>query len=372
MNMLSAVGWLYGLGTDARNAFYDRGYFQSESLGAKTISIGNITAGGTGKTPLVALTANILADTGEKVCILTRGYGRENAGDRVIVSDGKSVLVDARTGGDEPVELARKLLGKAFIIADADRVSAAKWACEQFGITAFVLDDGFQHRRVERDLDIVCIDATNPFGNREMLPAGILREPLCNLGRADAIVITRADLVESIDDLRSEIADLAFGRPVFVSENRITKCRKLEEFYTDSKSPESDRIEVDWAQLRTEGVPDNVDEEVRVAAFCALGNPDSFFVQMVAAFDDEHMNDEFDLTIMKSFPDHHFYTQADIDALEKQATQCRVDAFVTTAKDAVKLEGLKLKLPCYVVEIEPAMDSDSGFVDLVSSAHMMS
>src|SRR6478609_8855233 len=111
--LLSPVGWLYGKIADIRNMLYEKGVLKSYTLGAKTISIGNITTGGTGKTPLVAYVANILADSGEKVCILTRGYGRENPRERVLVSDGASVLVDATRGGDEPVELARKLIGRA-------------------------------------------------------------------------------------------------------------------------------------------------------------------------------------------------------------------------------------------------------------------
>src|SRR5215217_6944993 len=149
--LLSPIGWLYGKFADVRNALYDRGTLRSYDLGAKTISIGNITAGGTGKTPLVMYVAEILADAGEKVCILTRGYGRESSG-RVLVSDSVQVLVDARIGGDEPVELARKLIGKTIVVADADRVAAAGWAREKFEVTALVLDDAFQHRRAKRNL----------------------------------------------------------------------------------------------------------------------------------------------------------------------------------------------------------------------------
>src|SRR5215213_8307856 len=116
--MLMPIGWLYGKIADVRNALYDRGVFKSHDLGARTISIGNITMGGTGKTPLVAYVAEILSDAGEKVCILTRGYGRESSG-RVLVSDGKKVLVSAREGGDEPVELGRKSIGNAIVVADA-------------------------------------------------------------------------------------------------------------------------------------------------------------------------------------------------------------------------------------------------------------
>ena len=163
--MLRAAGWLFGKIADIRNSLYDRDIFKSYSLGARTISIGNITTGGTGKTPLVAYVAKILAEAGEKVCILTRGYGRDSAG-RVLVSDGEKVLVDARTGGDEPVELARKLIGRAIVVADADRVAAAKWAKEKFGITAFVLDDAFQHRRARRDLDILCSSGSRTCSRR--------------------------------------------------------------------------------------------------------------------------------------------------------------------------------------------------------------
>src|SRR4051794_28781164 len=154
---------------DLPTSFYDRAGFGSYVLGPRTNSMENITAGGTGKTPLVAYVAEILADRGEKVCILTRGYGRQNENQRVVVSDGHKVLANAREGGDEPVELAEKLLSKAVIVADANRLAAGKWAKIEFGITAFILDDGFQHRKVRRGLDIVCVNAQEPFGGGKML-----------------------------------------------------------------------------------------------------------------------------------------------------------------------------------------------------------
>lgn len=370
MNLLSPFGWLYGRAANVRNALYDRGTFASHSLGARTISIGNITVGGTGKTPLVALIAEMLAENGEKVCILTRGYGRENPKDRVLVSDGQNVLVDAKIGGDEPVELANKLIGKAVVIADADRVAAAKWALEKFGITAFILDDGFQHRRTKRDLDIACIDATDPFGGGEILPAGRLREPCGNLQRADAVVITRADLSENIENLRSEISNFNSRAPVFLAQNAITRVVPLEEFHAKTQSYQSDEtssLEMDWTRLRAEGDPANIDEEVRVMAFCALGNPDSFYHLIDGEFDKKSM-DEFDSGIMKKFPDHHFYLQPDIDRLEKQARECKMDVFVTTAKDAVKLKDLKFEIPCYVIEIEPVITNMDAFRALVTAS----
>ncbi len=205
--------------------------------GARTISIGNITTGGTGKTPLVAYIANLLAERGEKVCILTRGYGRKTPSKRVLVSDGLRMLATPEESGDEPFELAQNLFGKAIVIADADRVAAAEWAKRKFGITVFVLDDGFQHRRAVRDVDIVCIDATNPFGGGRMLPAGRLREPLINLRRADAIVITRANLVDDISDLKSEISNFNSDAPVFSSITTITDIVDLPLVSESDKRP---------------------------------------------------------------------------------------------------------------------------------------
>ena len=169
-----ALSWIYGRIAGWRNALYERGTLRSFALGAPAISVGNITVGGTGKTPLVAFVARVLAEQGEKACILTRGYGRENPKERVLVSDGRKILVEPKIAGDEPFELAAKLLGRAIVVADANRVAAAQWARGKFNVSVFVLDDAFQHRRARRDLDIVLLDATNPFGNERTLPFGRL------------------------------------------------------------------------------------------------------------------------------------------------------------------------------------------------------
>lgn len=339
--MFSLPGSIYGRLADLRNTLYDRGIFKTHPLGVKTISVGNITAGGTGKTPLVARVAEILAEKGETVCILTRGYGRKNPRSRVLVSDAKNVLADAATGGDEPVELARKLIGKAIVVADADRVSAAKWALDEFGITIFVLDDGFQHRRAKRDLNIVCVDATNPFGNGKMLPAGILREPLKNLKRADVVVLTRANLVEDIENLRSQISDLKSGLPVFMAENKIWNVIGLDDFLAGNSKRQSV-------------------EKIPALAFCALGNPGNFFEQL--------RRENYEISVRKVFSDHHSYTQNDIANLETVAGNSNVEALLTTAKDAVKLNRFKFTIPCFVVEIQLMLDDDKSFRDLITSS----
>lgn len=332
--------FLYGKIQNLRNSFYRKEIFASHSLGAKTISIGNITVGGTGKTPLVALVAEILAEKGEKVCVLSRGYGRKNPKSRVLVSDGEKVLVEAEFAGDEPFELANKLLGKAFVISDANRVPAAKFALEKFNVTAFVLDDAFQHQKAKRDLNIACIDATNPFGNGKTLPSGILREPLENLKRADAIVITRANLSNKIEDLKAKIKRYT-NCPIFISNNKILNLTELNNSHTKTKS----RIPNPESRI--------------VLAFCALGNPDNFFEQL--------KSERFNLVSTRKFPDHHFYTQKDIADVENSAKKNGAGILMTTAKDAVKLKGLKFELPCFVVESEMIFEDEKGFRHLLES-----
>ncbi len=318
---------------DVRNGLYDKGAFDTHDLGARTVSIGNITTGGTGKTPLVAHVAEILAARGETVCILTRGYGRKESRKRVLVSDSTSILSTPADSGDEPFELAQKLLGKAIVIADADRVAAAEWAKRKFGVTAFILDDGFQHRQAGRDLDIVCIDATNPSGDSQagslrsggVLPAGRLRESITNLKRADVVVITRSDLVEDISNLRSEISDLNSEAATFTAKTRIVN-------------------------------PGEINEK-RVFAFCGLGNPDAFHEQLRRA--------GVEITGTKTFADHHQYEQKDIHRIETDARAGEAEILVTTAKDEVKLSDLKFEMPRKIVEIEIEIDDPVAFAALL-------
>ncbi len=365
--MLSLLSSIYGMVADVRNLFYERGLFESCDLGARTVSIGNITTGGTGKTPLVAYVAAILAERGETVCILTRGYGRKDAGKRVLVSDGSEILAEADESGDEPFELAKKLIGMAIVIADANRVAAGQWAKRKFGVTTFILDDGFQHRRAKRDVDIVCIDATNPFGGGKMLPAGRLREPLHNLQRADVVVITRANLAGDISNLRSELSDLNATAAIFEAQNKIVRIVALEDFHANPQSTRSEEKKLTngsgWNLIGNKCLP-NTDAEVRVAAFCALGNPESFFSQLTFAFETE-TTDGVALSMTKPFPDHHIYTQNDIAGLEKQASESGVNAFLTTAKDAVKLSNLKFEIPCFVVKIDISLNEAEMFSNLI-------
>lgn len=343
--MLLILSSIYGRIIDLRNALYESGVFKSHDLGARTISVGNITTGGTGKTPLVIFISDILAERHEKVCILTRGYGRRDAKRRVLVSNGKQILANASAGGDEPVEIAQRLLGKAIVVADSDRIGAAKWAIDEFGVTTFVLDDAFQHRRVKRDLDIVCIDATDPFGGGQMLPAGRLREPLAHLQRADVIVLTRTNLVGDLDEVKAKIAELAPDTPIFAASSRMSKITPLQDFLLFGEMANGNVTE--YAELSSSPA----------FAFTALGNPHAFFDQL--------KRDNILVAGIHAFGDHHYYSDADLKLLVQKARVTGAEYLLTTGKDAVKLTGYSSEIPCFVLESAITFDDQAGFVSLL-------
>jgi tetraacyldisaccharide 4'-kinase len=338
--ILPPLSLLYGAVTRTRLSLYRRGTFQTTKLSRPVISIGNITTGGTGKTPLVEYVVKLIASRGKKVCILTRGYGRKDPHLQVIVSDGYSVLASPSEAGDEPYLLATKLKGLAAVISSADRIAAGQEAIKDFGTDCFVLDDGFQHLRLARDLNIVTIDATNPWGGGSLLPHGRLREAPEGLSRADCIVLTRCDQVSGVESLRQEISRLTDERPIFESQMRAVRLSPLKNGSETLAPP------------------------ARVAAFCAVGNPASFFEGV------RRMG--YELALEKSFFDHHVYSQNDIDSVTRTAKDAGAVGLITTAKDAVKLRSLSFTIPCYVLEIEIAIDNVDEFTRLVCRSYLSS
>lgn len=321
--ILPPLSVLYGAVTRTRLSLYRRGTFHSTKIARPVISVGNITTGGTGKTPLVEWVARTVAAEGKSVCILTRGYGRDNPDRQVVVSDGTNVMASPSDAGDEPFLLATNLLGVAAVISNADRIAAANGAIKHLGIDCFVLDDGFQHLRLERDLNIVTIDATNPWGGGHLLPYGHLREPLSGLSRADCVVITRTDQSNNVAALRDEILRHAGDVLIFQSQMRMK---------TDAETIPSP-----------------------VAAFCGVGNPRSFFRQI-----------PYEVVLEKTFPDHHRYSQAEVDSLIDAARRAGAKSLITTAKDAVKLKSIVFgDFPCHVLEIEVQIENAAELVRLI-------
>ena len=329
--ILPPLSVLYSAVTRTRLSLSRRGTFHATKLDRPVISVGNITTGGTGKTPLVEWVARALAAAGKKVCILTRGYRRDNPDRMVIVSDGKTVFATPSEAGDEPFLLATNLVGLAAVISNADRVAAGKEAIRQFDTDCFVLDDGFQHLRLKRDWNLLTIDATNPWGGGHLLPYGHLREPLSGLSRADCIVITRTDQVNNLDALQSDIRKYAPNVPLFHSRMKTSRVTPLNDSFAALVPP--------------------------VAAFCAVGNPRSFFNALTT----------YEVVLQKAFRDHHRYSQNDVDSLIDAARRAGANTLITTAKDAVKLRSLSFSIPCYVHEIEPSIENADELIRLVRS-----
>jgi tetraacyldisaccharide 4'-kinase len=322
--LLPPLSTLYGAITGTRNSLYDRGTLKTKRLDRPVISVGNLTVGGTGKTPMVEWVARVLATDGKKVCILTRGYGRQNPRERVLVSDGQNVVASANDAGDEPFLLATNLAGIAAVICDPDRYAAGVGAIKHLKTDCFILDDGFQHRQLARDLDLLLIDSTNPWGGGSLLPYGLLREPVHGLKRADCIVLTRTDQVTNLASLRNQIDEHSGDRPLFSS---LMKTKSISPI-NQTLGPISKK---------------------RTAAFCAVGNPSSFYQQV--------RQNGFDIVFEKSFRDHHRYSQPEIDLMISEAKHNGADTLITTAKDAVKLASLEVSLPCFVLEIEIEIDN---------------
>jgi tetraacyldisaccharide 4'-kinase len=337
---LSPLGGLYGLAMKARRNLYRRGVLRVRKLDVPVISVGNLTMGGTGKTPLVEWIAGQLAASNRRVCILTRGYGRTDPDERVIVSNGGEILSDAERAGDEALLLAERLQGRAAVISDADRASAALWAIENLGSEVFILDDGFQNLALARSLDIVSIDATKPWGNCRLLPAGSLRESPRELARADCVVLTRVNESDGIQELEREISKLSKGRPVFRSRMKILWLRPLN---------------ADGGKVSVEKISSST-----AAAFCGIGNPHSFFWQVRSA--------GFRLVHERDFRDHNVYAQSDIDRVVRSATAAGAEVLLTTAKDEVKLRSLRFELPCYALDIGMEIEEEDSFRTLIEAS----
>ena len=264
--------------------------------------------------------------------------GRANPKSQVIVSDGNRLLAGEPESGDEAYLLAKNLIGIAATISNPDRLAGGEWAIKNLGTEVFVLDDGFQHLRLTRDLDIVTIDATNPWGGGHLLPYGRLREPRAGLSRADCLVITRTEQVEDLVPIKDAIRRLAGAVPVFSSRMVTSGIRRL-----DGQSVDKENL---LAQP--------------VAAFCGVGNPESFF---------NHLRREgYTPAFTRTFADHYDYTQPDITRLVNDAKASGATGLLTTAKDAIKLSTFELALPCHVLDIQISIDDDDRLIEMIRNA----
>ena len=295
--LLAPLAMLFSIAVRLRNLFYDIGVLKSYAVNCTVISIGNITVGGTGKTPMVQYVVETLTDMGKRVAIISRGYGRAASGG-LIVSDGQSILCGVKESGDEPMLLARSCPG-AVVAVDKDRVRMARKVIDQFFPDVIVLDDAFQHRRIKRDLDIVMIRVGKAFGNGFILPAGPLREPLSGLRRADVLCIR---------DKTSATRAIATKTNAQVIEY---------EYQIDKVCNKQGAINIEELAGRS------------VIAFCGIANPENF----LATLSQLKMN----VLHFQSFHDHHRYTAGDINVLRSHVQKFAPQFIITTEKDWVKL-----------------------------------
>ena len=300
-----------------RNVFYTFGFFISRKLPAKVISIGNITAGGTGKTPAVIYLAKLFLKKGLKVGILSRGYGRKTAGTQ-LVTDGEKQVDDWRNFGDEPTLIAQKLPGVP-IVVDSNRHRGGMFLIKNFEPDIVIMDDAFQHRAIERDIDIVLINSQDTRAEHKLLPYGFLREPWMSLKRADILIFTKSNIKKPATFLIAMAKQTK--RPWFQSEL------------------------ISGRPTAIDGKKKEVNKGIKTMAISAIGDAEGFIKTLE--------NAGFYVVENMTFIDHYDYTQADIEEAKKKIINSAAKMIVTTTKDMVKLSQLDLSgLDIYSIDVE--------------------
>ena len=315
--LLTPPSLLYRAAIAWRNRRYDRPG-ATVRAGVPVISVGNLTVGGTGKTPLTAWIAQCLLEEGRRPAIVSRGYGGKSGRGPRVVSSGSGPTVSAEIAGDEPVLLARRLPG-VLVVVGSDRVAGAL-AARRAGADVLVLDDGFQHRRLARDCDLVLLDARDPFGSTRLLPSGPLREPFGSLARADAVILTRSRAGEPFPFLERVIRRYAGDVPLMRAGHRRAG-------FVDA-----------------EGLPGTA--PARAVAFCGIGSPDEFFLDLA--------REGVEVVAERRFHDHHRYREVDLREIAELA-RAHEAVPVSTEKDLARLQEAS-RLPGLLalrIEAEP-------------------
>ncbi len=334
--ILYPFSFMYAFIMYVRNLFFDVRLVRSKILPVPVISVGNITTGGTGKTPAVVYLARQLLEDGYKVGVVSRGYKRSSRG-YVVVSDGNNVLVDAETGGDEPVMLAHILPG-AVVAVDENRVRGGKSIIQNFSVDVIILDDGFQHRALHRDLDIVLINASRQDHLRAHLPVGRLRESMRSLRRADIVIVTKYNsdrLYKSVENLVHRYATA----PVIGSEITPVACVDILQ-----------HVEIPIENLATK----------TAYLFSGIGHPEDFHKTAHGL--------HIQIRGVHRFQDHHRFNEADINEILNKAEASGADVLLTTEKDAVRLYLYKKlfiqRIPLYVLRVSLTMKTlDKGVLN---------
>lgn len=305
------ASWCYGLFVRCPDWCYRLGWLASTRLPCAVISVGNLTVGGTGKTPMVMLVTEWLQANGLRVAILSRGYKRTSTAPHLLVSDGSRILVGPSEAGDEPFLMAQRC-PQAIVAVGTDRAALGRWVLAQFPVECMILDDGFQHRSLQRNLDLVLLDATDPEGLDALLPAGRLREPFRGLARADAVVITRADVPVEVEAIRRRVHAVsafsgAIAEVVFAPDCMVS-------VFSTERHP------ITWGYAK------------RVWLVSGIGNSGAF----------RRSAESIGLTVVgeTALADHHGYSQDDVGRIRLAMRTGGADIVVTTEKDGGKLAPL--------------------------------
>lgn len=319
------ASWAYGGGVAVRNALFDAGALRVHRADVRVVSVGNLTAGGTGKTPVTIALAQAYANLGERVAILTRGYAAAASRSRevIVVADGTGTRWTSVEAGDEPQLLAERA-PRAVVLLCADRAAAARVATTKFGATLLLVDDGFQHRRLARDEDWVLVDALDPWGYGALLPRGLLREPVRALRRATTVVISRADQATAVTDIEAVVQ------------------RYSPEATVRWATHEPARL---WQWPGRESLPLETLRGRRLLAMSGIGNPQ--------AFETTVRNLGTATVLARRFPDHHAFKPCDLEAADLFVRSEGLDAAITTEKDAMRLGTLPApRCPLWVLGID--------------------
>lgn len=335
---LSACAALYEFGLGAYLLAERCGVRRRTALPIPVLSVGNLTVGGTGKTPMTQWICRRLVERGLRIGILSRGHGGTATGVRV-VSDGSVITTNAGDAGDEPFLLARTLAGVPVLVGKDRRLSGRE-ALRRFGLDVLLLDDGFQYWQLKRDLDIVLLDANRPFGNGFVLPRGLLREPRRHLSRAGIVVATRSEhmLPPDRQTFATKVAALAPRAPVFFAAHCATGLVPA----TDGSAPD---LSVDWLRGR------------RIVALSGIAQPQSFAALLAEA----------GAIVVRHlvYSDHAAYSCSDCSIAQDLLRQTGADALVMTEKDAVKWPGQADQIPTYALRIEIKIENEGELIDLI-------
>ncbi|MBQ2611958.1 tetraacyldisaccharide 4'-kinase [bacterium] len=318
-NILKLLSNIYTFFAEYKNQQYDKGILQPKKVDAKVISVGNLTTGGVGKTPVTCEIAKYLNSKGHTVAIVSRGYGGKLSNKNInVISDGKTIFYNAKFSGDEPFWLAKNT--GCIVITSKNRFEASKYAIENFNSDIILLDDGFQHRKLYRDIDIILIDSVKQFGNGNLLPTGPLREGIKNILRADKILVVSKDT----DHSNAE----NFAKHIMQKYKKDVQVCKIEPDYIYN--------------IKTNAKLEN---GAKATAISAIGQPEQFY----------NFLKNYDIVDTVTFDDHHQYEMSELSTIEGN--------IITTEKDAVKLKefnfdniyALKLKT---VLDVENLISKD--------------